>query len=83
MYFIGAIMKSIVEGSSLEQRRQIATPTILPDSVLIAQYKEVIREQDSQIKKLNQMTESHVKEKQELQVRYTIDTIDKTIFHFL
>lgn len=67
VYFIGVIIKSVLDGSSLHQKNEIATP-ILPDSVLITQYKEVIREQSSQIQKLNQLTESLVKEKNELEV---------------
>ena len=65
VYFTGVIIKSVLDGSSLHQKNEIA---ILPDSVLITQYKEVIREQSSQIQKLNQLTESLVKEKNELEV---------------
>ena len=39
-----------------------------PDSALVAQYKDLIREQDSQIQKLNQINETLSKEKQELEV---------------
>ncbi|CAL7948117.1 unnamed protein product [Xylocopa violacea] len=64
----GVIIKSVLDGSSLHRRNQIATP-ILPDSVLVSEYKEVIREQNSQIQKLNQLTESLVKEKHELEAQ--------------
>lgn len=64
---LGVIIKSVLDGSSLHQKNEIATP-ILPDSVLITHYKEVIREQSSQIQKLNQLTESLVKEKNDLEV---------------
>lgn len=70
MYFSGVIIESVLEGSNAHQKNQMTT-SILSDSVLVAQYKEVIREQDSQIQKLNQVTESLMKEKHELEVRYS------------
>lgn len=71
VYFIGVIIKSVLDGSSLHHKNEITTPT-LSDSVLVAQYKELIRDQDFQIQKLNQLTESLVKEKNELEVWYTV-----------
>lgn len=67
MQFLGVIIKSVLDGSSLHNKNQITTPT-LPDSILETQYKEVIREQDSQIQKLNQLVESLIKEKHEFEV---------------
>lgn len=40
----------------------------LPDNKLISQYKDLIREQDIQIQKLNQVNDFLTKEKQELEV---------------
>ncbi|OAD57049.1 hypothetical protein WN48_02849 [Eufriesea mexicana] len=74
----GVIIKSVLDGSSLHHKNQIATP-MLPDSVLVAQYKEVIREQDCQIQKLNQFSESLVKEKHELEIQ--IHDLQSTISH--
>lgn len=73
----GVIIKSVLDGSSLHNKNQITT--ILPDSVLETQYKEVIREQDSQIQKLNQLTESLIKEKHELEVQ--IHDLQSTVSH--
>lgn len=67
---LGVITKSVLDASSSHYKHhQITTPTP-PDIVLVTQYKEVIREQDLQIQKLNHITESLVKEKHELEVRY-------------
>nr|XP_034182659.1 general vesicular transport factor p115 isoform X2 [Osmia lignaria] len=74
----GIIMESVLEGSNTHQKNQITT-SILPDSVLVAQYKEVIREQDSQIQKLNQVTESLMKEKHELEAQ--IHDLQSTVSH--
>ncbi|XP_076233251.1 general vesicular transport factor p115 isoform X2 [Calliopsis andreniformis] len=73
----GVITKSVLDASSLCYKNQIATPAP-PDSVLVTQYKEVIRDQDLQIQKLNQITESLVKEKHELevQVRDLVSTVN-------
>jgi len=40
----------------------------LSDNTLVSQYKDLIREQDMQIQKLNQANDSLAKEKQELEV---------------
>ena len=64
----GMITKSVLDASSLHNENQTTTPTP-PDSVLVAQYKEVIREQDIQIQKLNQVTESLAREKHELELQ--------------
>lgn len=74
----GIIMKSVLEGSNVHHKNQMTT-SILPDSVLIAQYKEVIREQASQIQKLNQITESLMKEKHELETQ--IHDLQSTVSH--
>ncbi|XP_015429313.1 PREDICTED: general vesicular transport factor p115 [Dufourea novaeangliae] len=74
----GMITKSVVDTSSLHHRNQITTP-LPPDSVLVAQYKEVIREQDLQIQKLNHITESLAKEKHELELQ--IHDLRSTIHH--
>ncbi|XP_012152213.1 general vesicular transport factor p115 isoform X2 [Megachile rotundata] len=74
----GIIMKSVLEGSNVHHKNQMAT-SIIPDSVLIAQYKEVIREQASQIQKLNQITESLMKEKHELEAQ--IHDLQSTVSH--
>ncbi|KOC65899.1 General vesicular transport factor p115 [Habropoda laboriosa] len=64
----GVITKLVPDGSSLHHKNQITTP-ILPDSVLVSQYEEVIRKQDLQIQKLSQIMESLVKEKHELEAQ--------------
>lgn len=40
----------------------------LSDNTLVSQYKDLIREQDVQIQKLNQANDALLKEKQELEV---------------
>lgn len=40
----------------------------LPDNTLISQYKDLIREQDIQIQRLNQANDFLIKEKQEFEV---------------
>jgi len=40
----------------------------LSDNTLVLQYKDLIREQDVQIQKLNQANDALLKEKQELEV---------------
>ncbi|XP_043577732.1 general vesicular transport factor p115 isoform X1 [Bombus pyrosoma] len=74
----GVIIKSVLDGSSLHHKNEITTPT-LSDSVLVAQYKELIRDQDFQIQKLNQLTESLVKEKNELEAQ--VHDLRSTISH--
>ncbi|XP_031844161.1 general vesicular transport factor p115 isoform X2 [Nomia melanderi] len=74
----GIITKSVLDTSSLHHKNQI-TSAIPADSVLVAQYKEVIREQDLQIQKLNQITESLAKEKHELEAQ--IYDLQSTISH--
>lgn len=74
----GVITKSVLDENSLQHKSQITT-SISPDSVLVAQYKEVIRQQDLQIQKLNQITESLVKEKHELEVQ--VHDLRSTISH--
>lgn len=72
----GVIIKSVLDGTG--HQNQIATP-ILPESVLVAQYKDVIREQDTQIQKLNQLTESLLKEKHELEAQ--VNDLRLTVSH--
>ncbi|XP_078045373.1 general vesicular transport factor p115 isoform X1 [Augochlora pura] len=74
----GIITKSVQDTTSLHHKNQITSP-IPADSVLVAQYKEVIREQDTQIQKLNQMKDSLVKEKHELETQ--IHDLHSTINH--
>ncbi|XP_054007785.1 general vesicular transport factor p115 isoform X1 [Hylaeus anthracinus] len=74
----GVITKSVLDGSSSHHKSQNSLPTP-PDSVLVAQYKEVIREQDLQIEKLNQITELLVKEKHELEIQ--VHDLRSTVSH--
>ncbi|CAK9810574.1 General vesicular transport factor p115 [Anthophora plagiata] len=75
----GVITKLVPDGNSLQHNKnQIATP-ILPDSVLVSQYKEVIQKQELQIQKLGQITESLVKEKHELEAQ--VNDLRSTVSH--
>ncbi|XP_076627108.1 general vesicular transport factor p115 isoform X1 [Colletes latitarsis] len=74
----GVITKSVLDGSSSHHKSENSIP-IPPDFVLVAQYKEVIREQDLQIQKLNQITALLVKEKHELEVQ--VHDLQSTINH--
>ncbi|KAJ8683674.1 hypothetical protein QAD02_019466 [Eretmocerus hayati] len=63
----GVVVKTILDCCSSDQNKEQANLFNPPDSALIAQYKELIREQDSQIQKLSKSNDSLSKEKQELE----------------
>ena len=50
-----------------ENKNQLSVMN-LPDNTLISQYKDLIREQDIQIQRLNQANDFLIKEKQEFEV---------------
>lgn len=52
----------------------------LSDNTLVSQYKDLIREQDIQIQRLNQANDFHTKEKQELEVANTFFFLEKNKF---
>lgn len=64
---LGAVIKSVSDMSSIQQKNQmtVLAPT---DCTLVTQYKDLIREQDIQVQKLNQTVDTLMKEKQELEV---------------
>lgn len=67
-------MKSVIDANNEHLNRNQLSMMSLSDNTLVSQYKDLIREQDMQIQKLNQANDSLTKEKQELEV---------TKFHFV
>ncbi|KAI4494705.1 hypothetical protein M0804_000906 [Polistes exclamans] len=62
----GGVIKSILDMSSVHQKNQMSV--LAPaDCTLVTQYKDLIREQDIQVQKLNQTVDTLMKEKQELE----------------
>lgn len=57
----------------------------LSDNSLVSQYKDLIREQDMQIQKLNQVNESLAKENQDLKVlsKFTFRKINNCTYNIL
>ncbi|XP_066584659.1 general vesicular transport factor p115 isoform X2 [Prorops nasuta] len=76
------IVKSVLEGNSSQSKDQATTLTP-SDSALVAQYKDLIREQDAQIQRLNQTAERLLKEKQEFEIHYQaqISELRSTVNH--
>ena len=71
LFNLGVVLKSIMDGSSSQWGTELNA--ISPaDSVLVAKYKELIRNQDMQIQTLNQTVEALSKEKHDLEVNFAI-----------
>lgn len=68
--FLGIIIKSVIDANNEHQNKNQLSMMSLSDNSLVSQYKDLIREQDMQIQRLNQANESLAKEKQELEVLY-------------
>ncbi|KAG7197748.1 hypothetical protein KM043_001572 [Ampulex compressa] len=63
----GAIVKSILEENGPQENKS-HVPVLTPnDAALVAQYKELIREQDAQINRLNELNDDLSKGKEELE----------------
>jgi len=71
-FFLGVIIKSVIDANNEHQNKNQLSMISLSDNTLVLQYKDVIREQDMQIQKLNQANDSLTKEKQELEVLYIL-----------
>ncbi|XP_046602584.1 general vesicular transport factor p115 isoform X1 [Neodiprion lecontei] len=71
----GVVVKSVQDGSNPQEGKD-PTSTLSPsDSALVSQYKELIREQDAQIHRLNQTNETLAKEKRDLETQvYELQT---------
>lgn len=65
--FSGVVIKSIIDANNEHQNRSQLSMN-LSDNTLVLQYKDLIREQDVQIQKLNQAHDTLLKEKQALEV---------------
>lgn len=66
-FLSGVVIKSIIDANNEHQNRNQLSMS-LSDNTLVLQYKDLIREQDVQIQKLNQTNDALLKEKQELEV---------------
>ncbi|XP_072743938.1 general vesicular transport factor p115 [Anoplolepis gracilipes] len=64
----GVVIKSVIDANNEHQNRNQLSMS-LSDNTLVLQYKDLIREQDVQIQKLNQANDTLLKEKQELEVQ--------------
>lgn len=58
----------MIDANNEHQNRNQLSVMNLPDNSLVSQYKDLIREQDTQIQRLNQANDFLTKEKQELEV---------------
>ena len=58
----------MIDANNEHQNRNQLSMMNLSDSTLVSQYKDLIREQDIKIQKLNQVNDTLIKEKQELEV---------------
>jgi hypothetical protein len=72
LLFSGIIIKSVIDANNEHQNKNQLSMMSLSDNTLVLQYKDLIREQDMQIQKLNQANDSLTKEKQELEVLYIL-----------
>lgn len=61
------MIKSVIDANNEHQNRNQLSMSV-SDNTLVLQYKDLIREQDVQIQKLNQVNDTLLKEKQELEV---------------
>lgn len=66
-FLSGVVIKSIIDANNEHQNRNQLSMS-LSDNTLVLQYKDLIREQDVQIQKLNQTNNALLKENQELEV---------------
>jgi len=62
----------VIDANNEHQNKNQLSMMSLSDNTLVLQYKDLIREQDMQIQKLNQANDSLTKEKQELEVLYIL-----------
>lgn len=67
-FFLGVILKSVIDANNEHQNKNQLSIMNLPDNTLVSQYKDLIREQDIQIQRLNQTNDFLIKEKQEFEV---------------
>lgn len=67
-FIAGPILKTVTEGSGAYSSQEPNNSSSPSDSVLITQYKDLIRDQDIQIQKLKSTVEILHREKQALQV---------------
>lgn len=58
----------MIDANNEHQNKNQLSMMNLPDNTLVSQYKDLIREQDIQIQKLNQTNDLLTKQKQELEV---------------
>jgi len=72
LLFSGIIIKSVIDANNEHQNKNQLSMMSLSDNTLVLQYKDLIREQDMQIQKLNQANDSLTKEKQEFEVLYIL-----------
>lgn len=63
----GVVIKSVIDANNEHQNKNQLSMSV-SDNTLVLQYKDLIREQDVQIQKLNQANDTLLKEKQELEV---------------
>ncbi|XP_043477147.1 general vesicular transport factor p115 [Leptopilina heterotoma] len=63
------VLKSVLDGSSSQGSLDQITTMLPSDSALVSQYKDLIREQDSQIQNLNKTNETLLREKKELETK--------------
>ncbi|EFN63000.1 General vesicular transport factor p115 [Camponotus floridanus] len=74
----GVVIKSIIDANNEHQNRSQLSMS-LSDNTLVLQYKDLIREQDVQIQKLNQANDVLLKEKQELEAQ--LQELRSTVSH--
>ncbi|XP_012235787.1 general vesicular transport factor p115 [Linepithema humile] len=75
----GVVIKSVIDANNEHLNRNQLSMMSLSDNTLVSQYKDLIREQDMQIQKLNQANDSLAKEKQELEVQ--VQELRSTVSH--
>ncbi|XP_029178163.1 general vesicular transport factor p115 [Nylanderia fulva] len=74
----GVVIKSVIDANNKHQNRNQLSMSV-SDNALVLQYKDLIREQDVQIQKLNQVNDTLLKEKQELETQ--LQELKSTISH--
>ncbi|KAL0127013.1 hypothetical protein PUN28_005389 [Cardiocondyla obscurior] len=75
----GVIIKSVIDVNNEHQNKNQLSVMNLPDNILVTQYKDLIRDQDTQIQKLNQANNCLTKEKQDLEAQ--IEDLRSTVSH--
>ncbi|XP_077267281.1 general vesicular transport factor p115 [Temnothorax americanus] len=75
----GVIIKSVIDANNEHQNKNQLSVMNLPDNTLVSQYKDLIREQDTQIQRLNQANDFLTKEKQELEAQ--VKELRSTVSH--